>query len=156
MEFVGTALLVIGLAWMGLFGFIHFRAVAKAGASETWPATPGKVLSSRVVEEKSRDRDGSSSTWYNPVVTYSYDAGGNSLQSSRIRFANMRQGRRAKAEEIAARYPEGSAPMVRYNPAKPAEAVLETQKPGPLYLVMAAAGLLFVGFGLFWNMLISG
>ena len=153
MEFVGTALILIGLVWTGMFGFIHFRAVAKAGASETWPTTVGKVLSSRVVEEESRDRHGSSSTWYNPVVTYSYSAGGGSLQSSRIRFANMRQGRRAKAEEIVARYPEGSAPIVRYNPAKPDEAVLETRKPGPLYLVMAAAGLLFIGFGLLWSSL---
>lgn len=153
MEFVGTGLLLIGLAWMGLFAFIHFRAVAKANASETWPTTPGKVLSSQVVEEESRDREGGTSTWYNPVVTYSYDVGRGPLQSSRIRFANMRQARRAKAEEIVARYPEGSTPMVRYNPEKPAEAVLESQKPGPLYLVMAAFGLLFVLFGLFWGRL---
>jgi hypothetical protein len=48
-------------------------------------------------------------------------------------------------------YPEGATPAVRYNPGKPEEAVLESQKPGPLYLVMAAFGLLFVVFGLFWN-----
>ena len=153
MEFVGFAILLVGLAWMGLFGFIHLRALAKAKASETWPTTTGKVLSSEVVEEESRDDDGASSTWYNPVVTYSYTAGGGVLQSRRIRFANMRQATRKKAEEIVARYPEGSSPLVRYNPEKPAEAVLETQKPGPLYLVMAAFGLLFVGFGLFWRSL---
>ena len=153
MDFVGVAILLLGLAWIGLFGFIHFRAVAKAKASETWPTTAGKVLSSQVIEEESRDREGGTSTWYNPVVTYSYSAEGASHQASRIRFANMRQARRAKAEEIAARYPEGSTPVVRYNPAKPAEAVLESQKPGPLYLVMAAFGLLFVGFGLFWGAL---
>jgi hypothetical protein len=28
--------------------------------------------------------------------------------------------------------------------------VLETSKPGPLYLVMALFGLLFIGFALFW------
>ncbi len=151
MDFVGVAIMLLGLAWIGLFAFIHFRAVAKAKASETWPTTPGKVLSSQVVEEESRDREGGTSTWYNPVVTYSYSAGGGAHQSSRIRFANMRQARRSKAEEIAARYPEGSTPAVRYNPEKPAEAVLESQKPGPLYLAMAAFGLLFVGFGLFWS-----
>jgi hypothetical protein len=151
MDFVGVGILLVGLAWMGLFAFIHFRAVAKAKASETWPTTPGKILSSQVIEEESRDREGGTTTWYNPVATYSYSAGGHNLQASRIRFANLRKASRAKAEEITARYPEGSTPVVRYNPDKPAEAVLETQKPGPLYLVMAAFGLLFVGFGLFWG-----
>jgi hypothetical protein len=42
---------------------------------------------------------------------------------------------------------------VRYNPDRPEECVLETRKPGPIYLVMAAFGLLFVGFGLFWDKL---
>ena len=41
--------------------------------------------------------------------------------------------------------------MVRYNPEDPEEAVLESRKPGPVYLIMAPFGLLFVGFGLYWN-----
>ncbi len=151
MELVGVGILLLGLAWMGLFAFIHFRAVAKAKASETWPTTSGQVLTSAVVEEESNDRDGSSTTWYNPAVTYSYNAGTGTLQASRIRFANMRKGSRKKAEEIIARYPVGSTPVVRYNPEKPSEAVLETERPGPLYLVMAAFGLLFVVFGLLWG-----
>ena len=106
-----------------------------------------------MIEEESRDREGGTSTWYNPVVTNSYSAGGDTLQASRIRFANIRQLRRAKAEEIAGRYPEGATPLVRYNPEKPAEAVLETEKPGPHYLAMSAFELLFVGFGLFWSSL---
>jgi hypothetical protein len=142
MNSIAVGILLVGLAWMALFGFIHFRAVAKAKASETWPTTPGKVLSSQVIEEESRDREGGSSTWYNPVVTYSYSAGGETLKSSRIRFANMRESSRKKAEAIAGRYPEGSMPVVRYNPENSSEAVLESQKPGPLYLVMAAFGLL--------------
>jgi|GEM_PF-5339617 len=32
----------------------------------------------------------------------------------------------------------------------PEECVLGTKKPGPIYLIMALFGLLFVGFGLFW------
>jgi hypothetical protein len=151
MESIGIVMLLVGLAWIGLFAFIHFRAAGKAKASESWPAAQGRILSSQVVIEEREDREGGTTIWYNPVVTYSYTAGGGALQGKRIRFANMRQSSRAKAEAVLAPYPEGGTVSVRYNPEKPAESVLESQKPGPLYLVMAAFGLLFVIFGLFWN-----
>ena len=63
----------------------------------------------------------------------------------------MRRGSRKKAEEIIARYRIGDPVTVRYNPAKPNEAVLETQKPGPIYLILALGGLVFVAVGLAWN-----
>jgi len=154
MEPVALILLLIGLAWAGLFAFIHFRAVGKAKASETWPTSPGRIVSSQVIVEEDSDRDGGTTTWYNPAVRYSYSVAGQALEGSRIRFANMRKSSRAKAEAILAPYAEGSTVMVRYNPEKPKESVLETQKPGPLYLVMAAFGLLFIIFGLFWNSLV--
>jgi hypothetical protein len=34
---------------------------------------------------------------------------------------------------------------------RPEECVLETRKPGPIYLVMAMFGFLFIAFGLFWD-----
>ena len=46
MELIGTLLLLFGLIWIGGFSFIHFRAVAKAKASETWPTAMGKVVRS--------------------------------------------------------------------------------------------------------------
>jgi hypothetical protein len=109
------------------------------------------VLSSEVVEEESTDREGGTTTWYNPVVTYAYSAGGGELTSRRLRFGNYRSASRKKAEAALAPYPVGSSPTVRYNPADPKECVLETRKPGPIYLVMALFGFLFIGFGIFWS-----
>lgn len=151
MEYVGLGLLLLGILWMAGFGYAHFRAAAKARAAETWPTATGRVLSSEVVEEESTDREGGSTTWYNPVVTYAYTAGGRELTGRRLRFGNYRSGTRKKAQAALAPYPVGSSPAVRYNPEKPEECVLETRKPGPIYLVMALFGLLFVGFGLFWG-----
>ncbi|HMJ92522.1 MAG TPA: DUF3592 domain-containing protein [Allosphingosinicella sp.] len=151
MESIGTLLLLFGLLWLGGFAFIHFRAVAKARASETWPTAMGKVTRSEVVVEEDNDRDGTSTTWHNPIVAYSYAVAGEPIEGSRIRFANMRRGSRKKAEEILARYRVGDSVTVRYNPEKPKEAVLESRKPGPLYLVMALAGLIFIAVGLLWG-----
>lgn len=151
MEFVGVGLLLLGILWTAGFGYAHLRAVGKAKAAEAWPTATGRVISCEVVEEESTDREGGTSTWYNPVVTYAYSAGGRDLTGRRLRFGNYRSATRDKAQAALAAYPVGASPPVRYNPEKPEECVLETRKPGPLYLVMALFGLLFIGFGLLWG-----
>ena len=150
MEFVGLGMLALGILWVAGFGYAHFRAAGKAKAAETWPTAPGRVVSSEVVEEESTDREGGTSTWYNPVVTYAYSAGGRELTGRRLRFGNYRSASRRKAEAALVPYPAGATPSVRYNPENPEECVLETTKPGPIYLIMAPFGFLFIGFGLFW------
>jgi hypothetical protein len=150
MEMVAAGLVVLGLAWFGGFAWAHFRAVKKAKAAESWPVATARILSCEIVEEESRDREGGTSTWYNPVVSYAYSASGRELQSSRLRFGNYRSASRKKAEACLAPYAPGGSAPVRYNPEKPDECVLETRRPGPLYLVMSLFGLIFVGFGLYW------
>lgn len=149
MEFVGLGALLLGILWVAGFGYAHFRAVGKAKAAETWPTATGRVLACEVVEEESTDEG--TTTWYNPVVTYAYSAGGRELTGRRLRFGNYRSGSRSKAQAALGPYPVGASPAVRYNPEKPEESVLETRKPGPIYLIMALFGLLFIGFGLFWG-----
>src|SRR5688572_10449999 len=145
MEYVGFGMVALGILWVAGFGYAHFRAAGKAKSAESWPTAPGQVISSEVVEEESTDREGGTSTWYNPVVTYAYSAGGRELTGRRLRFGNYRSAGRRKAEAALAPYPAGATPSVRYNPENPEECVLETTKPGPIYLIMALFGFLFVG-----------
>lgn len=151
MDWVGVGLVVLGIVWAGGFGYAHFRALGKARASEGWPSAVGRVASCEIVEEESTDREGHTSTWYNPVVRYAYTVDGREYQSSRLRFGNYRSASRKKAEAMLTPYPAGATPAVRYNPERPDECVLETRKPGPIYLIMALFGLIFVGMGLFWG-----
>lgn len=155
MEFIGLALLLVGILWVAGFGYAHFRAVAKAKAAESWPTAMGRVVSCEVIEEESRDREGNTTTWYNPVVIYSYSVGGSPLTGRRLRFGNYRATTRKKAEAMLAPYAVGSSPAVRYNPERHDECVLETRRPGPIYLVMAVFGLIFIAFGLFWGRMAS-
>jgi hypothetical protein len=147
MNMVPVALILIGLVWAGAFAWAHKRAVDKAKAAESWPTVAGRVVSCRVDVEESTDNDGNGSTWFNPIVTYGYAVGGRELQGTRLRFGNYRSASRKKAEAAIAPYASNSAPLVRYNPDKPEECVLETTKPGPVYLLMAAVGFIFVIVG---------
>jgi hypothetical protein len=156
MDWVGIGLVALGLLWTAGFAFAHFRAVAKANAAESWPTAFATVESCDVVEEESTDRQGHTTTWYRAEVAYSYSVGGAQHRSRRLRFGNYRSASRRKAEAMLDRYRGMTTVPVRYNPDKPAESVIETVKPGPIYLVMAVFGLLFVGFGLFWRSIAGG
>jgi hypothetical protein len=143
----GLAIALVGLIWVAGFYYVHHRAVTKARASETWPTAQGRIVSADVVEEESTDRESGTTTWYNPVLGYSYSVAGRELAGTRLRFGNCRSSSRKKAEAMLAPYPVGGTAMVRYNPARPEECVLESRKPGPVYLIMALVGLIFVGIG---------
>lgn len=80
--------------------------------------------------------------------------GGRQLQGRRIRFGQLRFGTRGKAEAALKPYGVGATPPVRYNPEDVEDSVLETTRPSPVTLLMAAFGLVFVAFGLFWNSLV--
>ena len=153
MDMLAIGLVLLGLIWTAGFGYAHWRALSKAKASETWPTAVGTIASCTVVDEESTDREGHSTTWYNPVVAYSYGAGGRTYESTRLRFGNYRRASRKKAEAMLAPYRPGGAAQVRYNPERPEECVLESAAPGPIYAIMAAAGLIFVGIGLYFGSL---
>lgn len=148
MSMLAIAIVILGIGWIAGFAWAHVRAVGKAKAAETWPTVAGRVVSCRIDVEESRDSDGNSSTWYNPVVVYGYSIAGRELEGTRLRFGNYRSASRKKAEAAIAPYAPGTAPLVRYNPQKPEECVLETKKPGPIYLVMAFVGLIFLAIGI--------
>lgn len=117
----------LGLAFL----VIALVSRQKAQTSQRWPTAPGTVLSATLKEHVSHDHDDTPSTHYSyePVVEYNYTVGGQTYSSRRIGYGANRFGR-GQAAKILERYPVGSAVTVHYNPANPAEAVLETQAAG--------------------------
>ena len=88
-----------------------------------WPSTMGTVLMSNL-----EARHSSEGGWTNyPVVQYSYQAGGQAYQGSRIAPGPEVGG--SGAGKVVARYPAGAQVMVFYNPQNPSDAVLERKAP---------------------------
>jgi hypothetical protein len=118
---VGISVLVIG----GI-GFMLYRrnqqSMAYRQSTQTWLNTTGTILMSSVQSSHS----GNSHSTY-PVVVYSYAVNGQSYQSQRIRagdqFLTVRMAGQAQA--TVARYPIGKSVTIYYDPANPAESVLE-------------------------------
>ena len=131
-------LLVIGLVVLFAMG----RNVLQGRKSQAWPTAPGKVQYTGMETYQSRDEDGSTSTTYGATIQYTYNVGGQEYESNRRTFANVRTSSRRRAEQILAKYPQGSPVNVYYDPENPAESVLETGVGLGAYALLVFAAIL--------------
>jgi Protein of unknown function (DUF3592) len=99
-------------------------------ASASWPAIPGQIVSSKIIEETERDRDDDGrereSTTYRPDIRFAYRAGDNDYTTDTWKLgAIMGSGSPKYAEGVIGRYAAGQSVTVYYDPARPDVAVLE-------------------------------
>lgn len=133
-EFVISAILV---------GIILASQLSAAKAKD-WASTTGTVLLSTV-----QARRGSKGHYANyPVVVYQYRVGGMSYEGRKITPGLEWGG--TGAEKVAARYPTGSQVTVYYNPANPAEALLDRKPPSAmiwLWVTLVLVNIFLCGLG---------
>lgn len=134
---VGSLLLVGGF-------FLTYRIGKpirdKAAASVAWPATEGRITASRVERVK---QGGDGKATYTADITYEYSLDGQTFEGDRVWFGDDYSASDASAFRAAVgRYPVGKAVKVHYDPAEPAESVLE---PGATW---SGSALYFIGLGL--------
>ena len=101
--------------WLGLYQRRRVRA------SQGWPSTLGKIVSSKLVEGSSSEGGRTISA----EVVYSYTVAGQEFRSDHRSFGGAGSGSLAGENAIIARYPAGSSVTVYYNPVTPGDAVLE-------------------------------
>lgn len=151
MVYAQAGLIGFGVLWILGFLYLYLRAARRAKEAESWPSVQGKVLSCEVKQEKAATNvDGyySSTDVFLPMISYAYSVGERQLEGRRIGFGKTGRYSFDKAQADVARYPAGSTPMVRYNPKKPEDCVLETSPPSMALFSGAAMGLIFVLFGI--------
>ena len=133
----GVALLGCFLAWHGI------RLHRLASASASWPAATGTILACRI----RRDYDEDTGKHWILLLEYEYLVGGERFTSGRVRFGedNPRM-TEMESLRVGDRYPLQSPVTVFYNPANPAQAVLEAGETRNA-LALAAVGVLMALFG---------
>lgn len=126
-----------GLGLIALIWFFHIRTVKKAEAAAAWPTASGVIETSSVRESLEKDSEGDAERAWYPEVAYAWTVNGQGYTGRRIAFGEApRFAREAAARAVCARYRPGASVPVRYDPANPAEAVLETRKPSPVKAVI--------------------
>ena len=118
---MGVFFAIVGAIVIGLGFLVHTRAQAKGRRAQLWPTTKGAVLTSEVVAVQVMGNPMST-----PAVTYSYEVGGQALQSGGLRVGVPRFFNKPdKAAALANQYPVGSQVTVHYDPAAPSNTALD-------------------------------
>jgi hypothetical protein len=144
--------LCLGLFLLLFFGAgiyalsVYARERKKATETKTWPSVTGKVVEAEVSEDVQVDSEGDRRRVFAPHVVYEYEVNGTPYRGDRIR-AGIRSfiGSRRKVEQELALYPVGSPVRVYYNPANPAEAVLQPGTSSKAALVIGIVFLVITG-----------
>lgn len=122
-----------GLATL-LFFFAARRNSKKAA---TWPSVRGSIVSSGIESYQKRE-DGRTTTYYTAAVEYAYQVHGIDYRSRQINLGMTTAGSQSGAEKVAARYPQGTAVDVHYEPDNPSNAALENPT-GYTWLLLGVA-----------------
>jgi hypothetical protein len=147
LEFVGKnltafqALLLLGLMLFPISAFMFARAEfhrAQALASRDWPTVQGTVTKSAMT----RRLTGHGMTWALDFAC-DYEVDGRAYVLEHVQFGTGRTMSRDLIEGFAEQYPAGANVAVRYNPAWPEIAALESSEEMARYSSRLA-------WGLFW------
>jgi hypothetical protein len=123
---------------------LAFLQRSKAKKAQSWPNVPGNVLSSEMTMSTREDSDGDVSTVYYPNVVYTYSVDGNTYTSDAIGVGKAST-TQAKAAQILAGYPVGTAVTVYYNPSDPTQAVLNPK--GSNFIAFLLLGIVLIVIG---------
>lgn len=140
----GVVFAGIGLA-LFVFGINQRR---KARATEQWPTAAGTITAARIDEERRTTRtQGRTETHisYKPIVEYTYDVNGTRFQGGRLSAGGDMSYDYNTAQRVLSTYQPGQPAAVHYDPADPAQAVLETKAAGSMVLFVVGGIFLLIG-----------
>lgn len=123
--------LIFGLIFLGIWtltvggadALAVYRYIRSAEAAK-WPTAAGVVTASGLTSHTTGPGAGRSRV-YAAAVEYEFTVNGVTHTGDRVRFASFFSTRRGSGQSDAAMYPVGKAVRVYYNPADPADNVLQ-------------------------------
>jgi hypothetical protein len=137
---VGAFFALIGIC----FFYLSIRDLIRAKASVDWPTSPGKVLSSSVVQKRESEGD----TYYCVEVVYEFNVNNTTYSGKRISYGDGYHSDPSRAQEIVNRYPQDKNVTVHYMPSNPKVCLLEVVGVKGQAYVTPAVGLFFFTGGL--------
>src|SRR5829696_4202345 len=136
-----NAPVVIFAASMGMLVLLFFIASWRhSRRAADWPLVRGTVLSSGT-ERIQSSTSGRATTTHAPAVEYGYRVNDVDYVSRQLKVGVAMSASESYAAGVAARYPEGAAVDVHYDPANPANAALENPTGTRWFLLVVAVAL---------------
>ncbi len=144
--------MIVGIVFIGLglvFVFVYLSQRNKAKLAESWPITPGTILSSNLVERRHHNSKTHHTTiTYEPQVEYEYSLVGQDYIGKKIAFGVSSYDYNTAIQKIAP-YPMGGNVQVHYDPDDPSKSVLEPRAAGGVSTLVVAVVFMVVGIAVF-------
>jgi hypothetical protein len=159
--------ILLGIIVGGVPLGIGLTAIGKGFYEWWWPSTAGKITLSCVHErvsshwDKEMQRHEQTSN-YEAVIHYRYSVDDKEFSGTAPggavvlgwKLSNILFWFKSQAATLVAKYPEGSAVTVYYNPRDPAVSVLE-RGPNLTGVLFVIIGAVIIGLGVMWGLLPS-
>lgn len=107
-----------------------------------WVPTPGRIVSSRVVQREVSAGEGRSEMRNFPAITFSYKVGNRTYRSDR--YSIRENLGNTDVSETLAKFRKGAEVTVFYNPDDPGEAVIERDLPEGAFQALSLVAVLIV------------
>ena len=150
----GIAAILLGVLSLGYALYTYRRGIE----SQSWPKAEGTIIHVSVKHAGSTgdvSKNESQREWYLPVIEYTYSVRGRTYKGNRILIGELSSMPHESALELLQPYREGAKVRVSYDPANPANAVLQTRvNTGAVarYAVIGIVLLLVVAYAkFFWG-----
>jgi uncharacterized protein DUF3592 len=150
----GLGILVL-FSGVGIYALYQvYRGRKQADESASWQSTHGTVTGSSLGQSTNYSDSGPTVSYF-PIVRYSYSVVGQPYTGERIAFGlGESSSRSAKAQKMLDGYPVGRPVTVYYDPANPAQAVLERRAGGGIGGLLI--GIVFLTAGLCVGCAVTG
>jgi hypothetical protein len=146
-RFIVRLLGILLLVSSPVVGFLVYQTFTAARASAAWPSVEGKITCSNAV-----DRTVGVKPKFEVNIAYTYTVDGREYTGSRVCFADSTGSGESAVRAVVDRYPMNSTPQVFYDPANPAQSVLEAgASRGAIILLAIPVLMLFAGAYLIWG-----
>lgn len=147
MHYAQVGLVAGGVLFFSGCVFQHLRIERQLKEAHSWPSVPGEVISRSIERNDAVDANGLCASWYVPRISYAYIVDGRRYEGHRIGFKVITRNMEQEALGEMRLYPVGSRPLIRYNPFRPDECVLQLQTSTNVNLRAAAicASLMILG-----------
>jgi hypothetical protein len=122
--------------------YVGNQRLAQVRATEQWPTTDGKVISTSV-----ESRGTGNQVTYHALILYEFRLHGAVFHGTRLGIGDQDFRSRAEAQQVTDRYPPGRDVLVHYNPNVPGESILQPGSTTWFWVVVGLGGV-FVLLGL--------
>ena len=141
----GGLFLLLGLG--GLYGAWSWRKRGRESLS--WPTVEGRIVTSQLTTDVSRDSDGDETAVHGADIRYRYSVAGVAHESKTVQWAgDFKSSGTSWQSKRVAKYPVGSTVTVYYDPKSPAVSVLEpASRSGSVLTLLMAIAFTLVGGG---------